>query len=456
MKETDLYDTEDGFKSALTGVYISMASSSLYGQRMTMEMPELLAQHWDVVYATTSDAYLRDYDFESDGVKSMVSEVWKSYYNAIVGLNSLLNAIDAKKGLFTNGNYEMLKGEALGLRAFLHFDILRFWGPVPTNANAAEITIPYMVEVTKELNKLKSISYGEALAKIIADLDAAEELLKHDDPILTYPNAILNNVGVTSGPYDEFHYFRQNRFNYYAVKATKARCYQWINDKGRALAYAQEVIDAVSSQTNAKVFQLATEETVGGNANLAADLLMTVEHIFAVHNPQLSKIVEPFFNFGNCYRDIQAIEDAYEYAKNSNDIRCKAGRYWEDRLVIRRQNLFKKYYNPDTQVSQTVVPLIRLSEMYFIAMECGSLQEANAKFIDFRIARMMDVGLDNSLRSRDDVDARLELEYRKDFYGEGQMFYFYKQHNRQTISWPRVVNNVKYKIPKPEEQTNFE
>jgi hypothetical protein len=356
--------------------------------------------------------------------------------------------------LFTSGNYELIKGEALGLRAFLHFDALRFWGPVPVGADASKIAIPYVEEVTKEVDKLKSIPYGQVLSKIIADLDAAELLLQKD-PILTYSNTILNNVGATNGPNDDYHYYRQNRFNYYAVKATKARYYLWTSNKEKASQYAQEVIDAILPQTSDKIFNLATEETVGGTAQVAADLLMTVEHIFAVHNPQLSKVVEPFFNFGNCMQDIRLIEDAYEYTRNSNDIRCKIGRYWEEKQVLRKQNIFKKYYDPDTQVSQTIVPLIRLAEMYFIAMECGSLQAANEKFIDFRIARVMDISLDNSLLSPDDVNARLEIEYRKDFYGEGQMFYYYKRHN-QAITWPRVVNNVVYEIPKPEQQTNYE
>ena len=30
----------------------------------------------------------------------------------------------------TPGYYEIMKGEALGLRAFLHFDLLRMFGPV--------------------------------------------------------------------------------------------------------------------------------------------------------------------------------------------------------------------------------------------------------------------------------------------------------------------------------------
>ena len=52
----------------------------------------------------------------------------------------------------------------------------------------------------------------------------------------------------------------------------------------------------------------------------------------------------------------------------------------------------------------------------------------------------------------------LEKEYRKEFMGEGQMFYFYKKHAYTAYSWPEnfTVPQPDYEIPRPESQTIFD
>jgi hypothetical protein len=453
VKETDMYENEEGFQGVLTGAYVAMAAADLYGKALTIQVPELLARNWDVYSSTGLEANIHDYDFETTAAKLQIANSWHAYYNAIAGLNSLLAAIDEKQEVFTSGNYALIKGEAKGLRAFLHFDVLRLWGPVPLGADAAALAIPYVEEVARGGEELLSLPLGTVLQKIIADLDEAETLLQ-DDPITRYSRAVLNNG--SGGPADEYHYYRQNRFNLLAVKATKARYYQWIDRQDLAARYAREVIEAVVSSTGSRVFQLATEETVGGTVSVDADLLMSVEHVFALHNPHFSGIMEPFFFVGNCKQELEAINTAYEKSFHSDDIRCKTNRYWEELQSPRRQAVFKKFYDPTTKVSATVMPLIRLAEMYFIVMECGPLAEANERLVDFRVARVMSSSIDNSLASESDVHSRLEKEYRKEFYGEGQMFYFYKRHDTRPITWPTLVENVVYRLPRPEQQTNFE
>ncbi|GAB1473219.1 hypothetical protein MASR2M69_06600 [Bacteroidota bacterium] len=101
--------------------------------------------------------------------------------------------------------------------------------------------IPYVKNVTKDPNKLIANTYKEVLDNIIADLNSAEQLLA-GDPVLTYSNAVLNSPATLAGidktkpyPADEYHFFRQVRFNFYAVKATKARYYLWIGEAANAL-----------------------------------------------------------------------------------------------------------------------------------------------------------------------------------------------------------------------------
>ena len=48
-------------------------------------------------------------------------------------------------------------GEAYGLRAFLHLEVLRLFGPVPKEASDADIAIPYVTEFTKDPTRTVSL-----------------------------------------------------------------------------------------------------------------------------------------------------------------------------------------------------------------------------------------------------------------------------------------------------------
>lgn len=469
--EQDMFQTESGFQDVLMGVYTRIAGKSLYGEKTTILFTELMAQHWTTSSSGDATQLLRDnirkFKLESSDVQEVISEMWLQYYQSIINLNSILEEIDSKKMVFASGNYELVKGEALALRAFLHFDILRLWGPVPKDAVAGEAAIPYVRQVSKNPNELQSVAYEEVLKLILADLDAAELLLK-DDPIIQYNSGVLKNPGGnfvegTKIPEDPFHFYRQNRFNIYAVKATKARYYLWIGEKAKALQYAKEVISAVNTASGTTVFKLADESTVSGSASIngSVDLLMTVEHIFAIHNTVLQQIIKPLFlDFGGLTQSKTSLETAYESVLNSDDIRMKGSRTWEEMLPAQvsaqKQNMFKKYW-VDNTTSVQLVPVIRLAEMYLIAIECAPTSEANELFKAFRISRNMDRSLDGSLTEGTNYE-RLEKEYRKEFYGEGQMFYFYKRQKIDRYTWPTPfsVEISQYRIPKPQDQTIFE
>ena len=303
-----------------------------------------------------------------------------------------------------------------------------------------------------------SLSYREVFEKILADLNEAETLLAND-PITLYNNDALNHPeyeGTTAAeaayPSNDFHFYRQIKFNYYAVKATKARYYLWLGDTRTAARYAREVIDAINEDGTPK-FKLADEPEASNGK-----MTFPTEHIFYVHNSNAtSTLTSYFFNYQTMYtQNISSLQTAYETSLHTSDIRFKDERLWEERyepLVSQPQNYFRKYYeNETTAVKQ--MPLIRLSEMYFIAVENGDTD----LFRTYRIARNLDASIDGTLTDQNAIMARLELEYRKDFYGEGQMFFFYKRLGYTSYTWPTIktVESASYRLPIPETQANFE
>lgn len=455
----DMFKTEEGFQTVLIGVYVEMAKEHLYGKRMSIQMPEMFAQMWNAG-ANSDEELLKQFNFNSSRARMMVSESWMAYFKCIANLNILLDEIDAKQHLFSNGNYELIKGEALGLRAFLHFEVLRMWGPVPRNVDPSAAAIPYVKHVTKNVGELLSVSYRTVVDNILEDLDDAETLLAAD-PIIKFSKITLNtpSTGSQGTIGDEFHYFRDSRFNLFAVKATKARVYLWDGRKSEAFDCATEVIEGVRDG-GSKLFTLADESELE-----RGDIQMTTEQIFAVENYYLGKLMEPLFKpLGAINQTSAVVTELYE--GNIDEIRFRGNRFWREKmnpgggggttyqflkyLAVSEDGTEEKYRN--------YVPLIRLSEMYFIAMECADdIEEAKGYFSTYRLARNLRSEYENELTEAT-LLRRLEKEYLKDFIGEGQMFYFYKRNAMNRISWPNNVDMSmsSYVIPKPDSQTSFE
>ena len=473
IKESVLFASEDGYKKALTGAYILMAQTDLYGKNTSMYMPELFARNWTVPAISPTDAEINrinrvaNFQYTHADVEPMINKTWLSYYKVIVQLNDILQHLeDNQQVRFAHKNDLLLKGEALGLRAFLHLDLLRFFGPVPAGSNPQEPAIPYVMEKTKNPASLVSIPYSEVIKNIEADLDAAEQILAEADPILRYNYDELNRpqVYIPEGLDDSWQWYRQERFNYYACLGTKARLYQWTGDKEKAAYYAKKVIDAQNSNNTPK-FELTKESDYLNS--WWVNLTMHKEQLFGINNPDLRSIVDPMFNRGTDIKFTQTVtnmNNCYENTISPSDIRYKpsnaATRYWEEKTYqSSRVNHFRKYTGNDQIAANNKVPLLRLAEMYLILVESLPLGEATTYFSAYRIARSMDISIEaTSMADESTRKVRLEKEYRKEFFGEGQMFFFYKRLNYSAYTWPTnyALPVGVYVLPKPQSQLIFE
>lgn len=459
QRQDDMFESEDGFKSALIGVYIRLASKELYGANTSFYLTELMAQCW--VNNNTDfpeDHNLRAWNFEHAKVEERLAETWENYYFCIATLNDILENMDNDRSIFRPGNYELIRGEALGLRGFLHAEILRLWGPIPSRATASTRAIPYAEVFSKDPSQFLVQTWETVVGKIERDLNAAEELLA-DDPIIEFANSDLNyNSGPADRPQDNFQLKRQARFNYYAVLGAKARFYNWIGNSTEALKYARLVIES-------ERFRLATAEDISrsGITDYSGSLTMTPEHLFAVNNTNHQNVINEYFKDGDL-RLIQStavVLSAYE--SSVDDIRNAPSRYWREinhgHLGIR--NHFLKYSDKDDMESLNRIPLLRLSEMYFIFIENNpNVAESKTLFTEFVSKRLIATSYIDELDDPDTRRSRLEKEYRKEFYGEGQLWYFYKRHAMTTYSWPSQwvvpAQYQDYRLPFPRSQTSFE
>ncbi|GAB1473908.1 RagB/SusD family nutrient uptake outer membrane protein [Bacteroidota bacterium] len=426
MTRDILFSTESGFKDALTGVYIQLKSTAGYGERLTMSTIEHLVTSWDVTSSSTEQR-LSQFLYTDAGVEATMSAIFSQQYKVISSINAILDQIDANKDVFvTDKMYELIKGEALALRALCHFDILRLFGPVPTVTTEDNI-LPYVKTLSKEATP--HINFNAFKAELLKDLNDAEQLLNTADPVKSYSMNDLRRPGptYTFNPADTYFGFRHIRMNYYAVKALKARTYLWFGDNENAFANAKEVIDAKNPDGSTKF-------TLGTSADMTAGYLnLPSEHIFGIYEFSLLTKYNNMYANGTLKKgSAETTIKSQLYGNTGTDIRETY--LWE---LITQANqaktyVIKKYKVNDAPSNMTVdyrqIPLLRIAEMYLIAVEAApTLAESQAYWSTFRIARNISVSTlpTDPLMLKDEV----MKEYRKEFYAEGQSFFNYKRMN---------------------------
>ncbi|QEC40701.1 RagB/SusD family nutrient uptake outer membrane protein [Pseudobacter ginsenosidimutans] len=324
-------------------------------------------------------------------------------------------------------NRQLVHGEALALRAYLHFDMLRLFAPSFASAPTGK-AIPYVTTFSNQVTPMSTVT--EALNSMVADLTAAKELLKPTDPILKgayvvgYPSDTASKELVSPVLFQQN---RRHRLNYYAVCGTLARVYLYLDKKQEALSNAKEVIDA-------KKFPFTKEQDFINADVKLKDRIMYPELVFCWydnwHREKYAKRFET--GFAGFYIKADAGDKLYEKGGvGGEDRRFKQ---WfnliNDNSMVRYE-LLKYKRDKETNRHPLVHPAIRLSELYYIAAE-ASWDTDPAKAQDYlnlvRAARGINVPVNTA--SKIVFMDELVKEVRKETYAEGQLFYLYKRLNR--------------------------
>ena len=436
-EKEEMLSKESGYKNVLIGAYIRMKSTSLYGGEMVYGTAEMLAQHWDNTSKGTLPYYFRLFDYKASEVESALSSIYNNLFKVIADVNGLLEVIDSNKEVFKGNNYELIKGEALALREFCNFDVLRLFGPMPENL-PSEAILPYVKQVSTMPNS--KVTYTQFTESLLDDLQQAEQLMKDKDPICSKSIAELNSTSSD----DNFWMYRQMRMNYYAVCATLARVHLWMGSKSEALEYAKIVIDATDA-TGKQMYRL-------GNSDDCArgDYTLSSEHIFNMNVKDLSTTS---LGTARGYQKTKSQLTSYLYGSGSTDIRLAyMWDYVYDDWEWTYYNYFKKYFQSSNMpaISKNTLPLIRLYEMYLIAMECSNYTEATDLYEVMCAARdISPVEITDAVELKD----LLIKEYNKEFYGEGQAFYMYKRLGVEQILYTDEPGSVAtYVIPLPKNE----
>lgn len=437
-----VFATKAGFYTASNGIYNAMSGDELYGKQMTWEAVDIMSQSYVTANATQTYKSLAGNAYSDPYVTPILSSIWGKAYALIMNCNLLIDQVDQQQGLLTTQEANVLKGEMLGLRAFLHLDMLRLFGPSPIYG-IDQKAIPYNESSDVFVHDL--ITIKEAVEKIIDDLNAAEELLKSDP--------IIDNGPMMSPAEDDGGVqlrYRQYRMNYYAVKALKARAYAWVGDKTNAYSQATDIINDQKIQT---MFPAVDPNKLLAN-NTNPDRVFSSEQLFGVYDKDRDKIYEDYF--GPEAAVAQRLQPHVTYITDrtglfshlilgmveSSDYRYQS--QWEQASGVGAMGhsfiKYKKIAQPDPTDEDSeyyyakMIPLIGMQEMYYIASECGPTPAEEVYWYNAaRVRRgcmdLVGMGLGPTLEQYWPMGygtILLSNDVRREFWGTGQWMYFVK------------------------------
>lgn len=457
VSKEELFRFESGFFEALNGVYTRCMQSDLYGGELAVGIPEAMAQNYsNSVYDYTGYLKTSVFDFTDLTFRNRRDGIWRAGYNAITNCNLILENIDRKKEVFSTDLYELIKGEALALRAYIHFDLLRLFAD-PYLTGASEEAIPY---VDTYSNRVTPLSTVEAIiGKVLADLNQAKSLLEKHDPIVTGEYVVGfpgENGSTEEASYELFLQNRRHRLNYYAVCGALARVYLYQKDYTHALNNALTVIDAHK-------FSWVDTEIFLESDPAKKDRIMYKELVFGWYADKQVTAFRDKFNAVTTgfYLNYNYARSIYEVAGvGAEDYRFEA--WFTQQTLVGNDPCYQvqKYLQDEKQnLHYLMIPGIRLSEMYYIAAEsvyATDPGQAWEYFNTVRFHRGIGVVLDEN--SGADFITELLKEYRKETYAEGQLYFNYKRLNQSIVNESNLVYPAGpsiYRIPLPEDELEF-
>lgn len=472
--EEDAFSSTKGYRSALIGIYKTVASSSLYGQELTWGLKS--AMSWNYVYNYSPTAYrtiLNEGSADNTAGRNVAGKIWDKAYYAIANCNELLQQIEKCEDEFEySWEKSMIMAEARGLRGLLHLELLELFVPAPVTGYSGT-ALPYVTKYPDLKPEYKSMA--DYLALVIEDLSYAQKTLApiDIDELRNKSNFVMGTTRLDNMDYvlfqgvgnihsdgakrdnatgDGFFAFRGYRFNYWSATGLLARVYSYMRDYDNAETYADTIIDewVVPYQ-----FNLYSTNPKAATNPAKVDGKRRPEPILAFWNDcvcddytsvmgtSYGRTVELKYLFDGDMTTDYRYTDLY----NATNKRYRVWDESDDRTV-------SQYSNP-------LLPAMELPEVYYIKAEClarkGDIEGADALLQKVRNARGCTAALaDTDLES---FLGTMVNEAQRDFLTRGTSFCFLKK-----LDWPVIYNGSPagwtvpegwYVLPIPDSETAY-
>ncbi len=445
-----------GFTQALSGIYTGLAKPTLYGRNLEYGMLDAMAGYWQI--PTTNDFYqMFKFEYSKPKAQDTLTNIWSGLYNNIRQCNYVLEHM----GNIAKDPYrDLIKGEALGLRAFLHLEAFKLFGPIVKIKGLASESLPYYTKVVKVPQKF--LNSDDFLRQVETDLQEAKLLLVND-PIITRGREANTNTG-SALTYNSLLDRRGVRMNYYAVLALLARKSQWEGNMAEAATRAKDLIGQLETSKAIRLMENNELENNYGNK----DIHFSKENIFGLYVNNIVSLTKPYFDKDNYKNTTSLVPEYKPFLQNLYE--KGTGSTLDLRLNLWNINSssFSKYAISSTVLNNKdiakdhlfEVQLINLPEMYFMIAEDylnKDLKESLNYLNTVRRARKLpNLPYANTLTNTE-VQQYLIDEVRREYIGEGYLFTYLK---RQFLPLYRASGTIAasetmYTLPIPEDEKTY-
>lgn len=440
--DNDMFSSSEKFADALYGAYNEIAShKNLYAGDIFWAA-EIMSGN---VSSITDNVYgnIALGNWDNNGPVKFRQDLWENAYKAINHINNIVkHAYNPDSAGIEN--IDLYTGEALALRALVHFELLRLFGaPFWAGDEYKKTAIPYVKNYSFDINPVSSLE--QVYAYIIADLKEAEKMLGKDE---RYIPVVRDN---TPG---DFLSCRIIHLNLYAVQALLARVYWTKGDLENAAVYAEKVISSGK-------FSFRPQSAFVQPDNGTLDLNETIFGLYTSSDSDgFQGLNKGKYGFGTSSTAFNLADDwksIYEGGSaTGTDYRLNA---WFDESEKRLKKLINPvfYQGENAKYSGKSIlgaNVLRLPELYFIMAE-SCLKSEPAKAAQYFNSVITSRGLDPLPIGSLTYDI-LYLERRKEFYGEGFTWHEMKRQGMDIPTGTGTVldgsNPANYMVPVPVEE----
>ena len=362
--------------------------------------------YYDMNYQTASE-------FTSSTSSSNVA--WKSPYIVIGRANRIIAAAeggalsDAAEAKATIDQYA---AEAKVLRALAHFDLVRIYGKPYTEDQGASLGVPLVTGVLESNAKPARSTVAEVYTQVVKDLT----------------EAISSNALATET--------EPGYVSVWGAKAILSRVYLNMGDYANALSVAEDIIknSGAALWTRDQYFKAWDASTPN-----ESEFLFRLNVSGSTDNNDLNGIGNLQGRDG--YKEMVATKKFVDMlSADANDVRNDMFLPATADKEVAAFGTNKVYLNKlrgqgGNLRNVTIIPIIRLSEVYLTAAECAFRNNDKTKAVEYLNDLVKNrTTTEASLATVDNITLeRILIERRKELIGEGQR-YFDALRNNETIT----------------------
>lgn len=407
--------------AARTGMYKALKGNSsfvdYYGQQFFVygDVHAGDDYQYNNIGASNRASFYYDMNYQTASEFNTSTVSWQSPYIVIGRANRIIAAAEGGKlsdAVEAKAKIEQYAAEAKVLRALAHFDLVRIYGKPYTEDQGASLGVPLVTEVLESNAKPARSTVAEVYTQVVKDLT----------------EAISSNALATET--------EPGYVSVWGAKAILSRVYLNMGDYANALSVAEDIIknSGAALWTRDQYFKAWDASTPN-----ESEFLFRLNVAGSTDNNDLNGIGNLQQRDG--YKEMVATKKFVDMLTSDpkdvrNDMFLPAKAEKEVAVYGTNKVFLNKLRGQGGNLRNvTIVPIIRLSEVYLTAAECAFRNNDKTKAVEY----LNDLVKNRtttvaSLATVDNITLdRILIERRKELIGEGQR-YFDALRNNETIT----------------------